>query len=751
MIDPTNVIISGMHSGPNPSPGLGLARSLRMAGYPGRLIGLDYSAGSSGLHSQLLDEVVRLPPWREIHMGTWRSQIGSLLEEEATVFVPCLDLEVRLLAESFGSHERILAPSGAALNLVGKPPTVLAEAMGLPVPLHEMDVSPRSVARFLRHAPYGAWVKGQHYEAFRAWTAGEAMRLGRFVADTWGTPWHLEAHVNGQECGLAFAARDGELLDAVLMSKVQLTSEGKTWSGSIDEVPSDLGRRLRTILRDTGWTGGGEIELIRSWDRSFTVMELNSRFPAWIHGATVSGVNLPLALVTGEVKTSARDLGSGFTRVVKEIPVSVRVGFPPFRWSAADLTSSASKHPSGMPELGRRWRDIHALGHSGQPSPRPGTTRQVAEDRSEWERVAAPGDMPTPYRQLDPAAFERRVSELREALVGAGEVSLAYSVKTCPHPRLLVAAAALGLAPEVISMDELDAAVKQGMAANRAILNGPAKWWPARSSVSCWAFFADSVAELRSLRRRLDEGFALTAQVVGVRVRAPSERSRFGIRLDLGEVDEVTSLVGGLAERLGAGWGIHFHHASSAIGVARWEREATAALARADGIAARLGISPVLVNIGGGWDHDDLAAAAAAAGRIIRRWTNRPGKPPEFVLEPGKLLTQSCATVITRVLAVDVVGDETCVIVDASLGDLPEGPYRWHPVARYDHSWEPLAAGSGRLLGRSCMEADVLAEGLDLDCLKEGDVVAIGMAGAYDVSMTYDFGRGSSGQGMVTI
>lgn len=403
-----------------------------------------------------------------------------------------------------------------------------------------------------------------------------------------------------------------------------------------------------------------------------------------------------------------------------------------------------------MPELGRRWSDVSGVAHMGQVSPRTNQAQPAADDWSGWIRVAPPADMPTPHRRLDLGAFTSRVAELREALLVAGTVTLAYSVKTCPQPELLAAAAALGLAPEVISMDELDAAVTHGMLANRAILNGPAKWWPTRSSVTCRAFFADSVAELRALRRRLDEGFVLNTEVVGVRVRSPGEQSRFGIRLEVDELNEVATLVGDLVERLGAGWGIHFHHASSTIGLARWEREAVAALARAEGIGARLGRPPTLVDMGGGWDHDDLAVAAAACARIVRWWTNRSDETSEFVIEPGKLLTQSCATVVTRVIAATVIEDESCIIVDASLGDLPEGPHRWHPVARYRNGWESLPPGNGRLLGRSCMETDVLANDLNLNGLKEGDFIAIGMAGAYDFSMSYDFGRGFSGQGMGT-
>jgi diaminopimelate decarboxylase len=111
------------------------------------------------------------------------------------------------------------------------------------------------------------------------------------------------------------------------------------------------------------------------------------------------------------------------------------------------------------------------------------------------------------------------------------------------------------------------------------------------------------------------------------------------------------------------------------------------------------------------------------------------------VLEPGKLLTQGAGIVVSRVVLVHEEG--RCVVIDAALGDLPEAAYRSHPVAHLGQgSWRPLRSGKGRILGRSCMERDVLAERVDLEGIAEGDYLAFGECGAYDLSMSYPFGRG---------
>ena len=754
------VVVSGMHSGPNPSPGVGLARSLKLARPDLRVVGADHSPASSGLHDDVLDDVLRFPGWDEIHEDTWLTQMADLVADEDTVLLPTMDLEVRLLAVGLGPHDRILSPSKTALDAVRKPATLVADALGLRTARFEKDTTRAAVERFTRHAPYGVWVKGEHYEAFRAHYPEQAMALGAFIEEAWGGAWHLEEHLPGQECGLAFSALDGVLLDAIFTTKALVTPEGKTWSGDVTEISDDLWARLADFVADVGWTGGGEVELIRSWAGELTVMELNPRFPAWIHGATLSGANLP-ATIIGEPSTrGARTLGPGFTRVVHEIAVRPELGLPAFPWGPSDMTAPASKHPSGMRALGRR----HLL--SGDVAVRSSFSgaaelddvtaaepaRRLALSHGFEADLASPeGGGVTPRREIFPARLEAQVAALRAELADLPNVLVAHSIKTCPHPGLLAVAARLGLVAEAISLDELDAGIDAGFDVSRSILNGPAKWWPERAEVRCWAFFADSVAELEQLRRRLDEGFRLETQVVGVRVAPRSVVSRFGIPLERPEeIDRVADLVRDLCERLGAEWGIHFHHAESVLGPERWQREAAGSLGLADPLTARIGKPPAVVDFGGGWHVDDLPLIRRAIGHVVT-WgpeVLRSGNPT-LVVEPGKLLTETAAALVTRVLIGSPRNDGCEVVVDAALGDLPEARWRGHPVARWDGTeWVPLKQGRDRILGRSCMETDLLVLNVDLTDVREGDHLAFGLTGAYDLSMAYPFGRGRAAEGL---
>jgi len=77
------------------------------------------------------------------------------------------------------------------------------------------------------------------------------------------------------------------------------------------------------------------------------------------------------------------------------------------------------------------------------------------------------------------------------------------------------------------------------------------------------------------------------------------------------------------------------------------------------------------------------------------------------------------------------------------LPDLASYPHPCH--ARHpDGSWHALGRGNDRILGRTCWEADIIADDVALpDWLGAGTLLAVADAGAYDRSMAYVFGQGS--------
>jgi diaminopimelate decarboxylase len=256
------------------------------------------------------------------------------------------------------------------------------------------------------------------------------------------------------------------------------------------------------------------------------------------------------------------------------------------------------------------------------------------------------------------------------------------------------------------------------------------------------AAFADSP---QSFQRWLAEGLP-EARYLGIRLRPVPIQSRFGTSVgNPKRFAETVALLRSLPEdqRLG----LHFHFASDVLGPARWLEVFEGVTHWAQAIEEGVGRPLRCLDVGGGWFPDDFdrellprldALRAAASERLPAL--------ERFFVEPGKAMAQPTMALVTTVLEVRRTPGGTCeAVVDAAISDLPMAPFYPHRVYARDErgGFETVGSGGDRLLGRICMESDILASDLALpESLAPGDRLVIGDAGAYDASMAYNFGRG---------
>jgi diaminopimelate decarboxylase len=754
------IYISGLYSGTNPQPGVGIARSLRTAYPQAKLIGVEYSNRCSGIHWQDFDEIWLQRPWDELNLSAHLEEIKKVLEDGG-LWISSIDLEILWLANVFSEgHPNLLTPPLAAMQRVGKPD--IPAHNGLPVkiaPFVSTEISDWDLHAFCREHNWKVWLKGPYYEAVRVrnWSEFETMR--NTLASAWATEkLYLQAHVAGYEESVTLSAFQGELLDCVQMRKRDLTELSKTWAGDVSKVPDEIIIPLQKIIRNLRWSGGAELEMVRDMQDQLWLLEWNPRFPAWIHGATITGRNLPGTLVEGATGIPAGQspaLGQEFTRVVMEIPVRSEFPLSPLPEPLGGKIGHSLKHPSGLIQFANRLHNLDLLKDAES-----NTNGRVLN----FEAAKIPpnfiddlhlldfGNLQTPASLFLEKTATEYFAKAKEMIsdISTDELKVvnAYSIKTNPDERLIRLALESGFLAETISLLEVKKALEVGFTPEQIILNGPAKWW--RSEIlpdgKFYSIFCDSIEELEQVVDKLQSG-ELKSQTLGVRLRTPNIASRFGIPIDTPEVFE--KLIEAIRKTpKDCQLGVHFHMASSNVGVGQWWHLFESILHWCSSIEALSGRLIEVLDVGGGWFPEDLQRNSGAD------FKKAVGIIPEFlpnvkeiISEPGKALAQPSMAVAMQILEIRNFGNSIKeAVVDGSIAELPMYFFYPHRILyqnQQNGGWESLRRGKTRILGRLCMEHDIVASNIELPLnAQAGDYLVFCDAGAYDRSMSYVFGRG---------
>ena len=754
------IYVSGLYCGGNPQPGVGIIRSLR-EGYPfAKLVGVEYSNRVSGIHWPDIDELSIQRPWDELDLEAYGKTITLALDEGA-LWISGSDLEAMWLAGVFpDGHPNLLAPPGGALNRIAKP---AVEALApLPVkvpPFVTTELPDWELHRFCREHDWRLWLKGPYYDASRtpSWDSFVAVRNA--LSKVWSTDkLFLQAHVGGYEESVMLAAYEGELLGCVSMRKRDITPEGKTWAGDIETVDPAFEAELRKIIRELNWSGGGEIEMVRDVAGQLWLLEMNPRFPAWVHGATIAGHNLPAMLVQAATSMNARKAtrhAAQFTRVVLEVPVRDEYPLPALPEPFAGAVGHSMKHPSGLTALARRMHEADRAGLAAAKHDDPADPTGIPEVPDSYLRDIAGYDLATvetpQFLYLGSTAeslFVRAAARARKLSDNAVKVVSGYSIKTNPDDRLIRLALEHGFHAEAISLLEVRKAIDNGFRPDQVILNGPGKWWPEgmMPKERLHAVFCDSIADLERCVAAIASG-EMNSRHVGVRLRTPNVVSRFGIPLD--SPDTFAKLIDAVALLPeDSAFGIHFHMASSNIGVALWWHLFESMLKWCRSIEQLTGRTVEILDLGGGWFpddwHSDIDSKFSHAVQTVKSLL--PGVR-EIVSEPGKAMAQPSMALAMRILEIQEHEDESIeAVVDASIAELPMYAFQPHRMLRQcakTGNLQPLGRGKTHLMGRLCMEHDIVASNVGLpEGTSAGDLLIFCDAGGYDRSMSYVFGRG---------
>jgi diaminopimelate decarboxylase len=219
------------------------------------------------------------------------------------------------------------------------------------------------------------------------------------------------------------------------------------------------------------------------------------------------------------------------------------------------------------------------------------------------------------------------------------------------------------------------------------------------------------------------------------------EESKFG----LGPAETVEAL--GFALRAGLKvTGIHFHQGSHFHDVAPVGPGLATVLDLVEELRATHGWTPAVLSPGGGWGvpyhEDDLPHPTIGeyvrfvAGELAAGCAARGLPLPRLQLEPGRSLVARAGVALYRTGAAKRSGGRHWLLLDGGLADNPRpalygARYTALPVADPQRP----ATGPSWLGGPFCESGDVLIEGLPLPYLVPGELVAVPVAGAYQLSM----------------
>lgn len=358
----------------------------------------------------------------------------------------------------------------------------------------------------------------------------------------------------------------------------------------------------------------------------------------------------------------------------------------------------------------------------------------------------------TPLYAYSAATLRGQYAALEKAMGGvAPRVLVRYALKANNNPALGGLLVGMGAGADVVSGGELYLARRMGFPPERIVFAGVGK--TAREMAEALeagirAFHVESEAELTALEQVAASMDRIAPVAVRVNpdvdagthphITTGTRANKFGVEPSL-----AASLVRHAARSpYLEPVGLHAHVGSQLQKVAPIVEATRRLLGLWDALAAE-GIPLRELDIGGGLgipyrQEDDPEGPDELAAGL------RPllaGRDLDLVLEPGRYIAGPAGVLLTTITCMKTLPDgHILAVVDAGMNDLlrPALYDAYHPVypVREEH------AGAGQpvdLVGPVCESADVLARGRRLGPVVQGDVLAIGQAGAYGFSMASQY------------
>ncbi|MDI1294337.1 MAG: pyridoxal-dependent decarboxylase, exosortase A system-associated [bacterium] len=358
----------------------------------------------------------------------------------------------------------------------------------------------------------------------------------------------------------------------------------------------------------------------------------------------------------------------------------------------------------------------------------------------------------TPLFAYDMAIVEAHVRRFRDAMPAA--IDLHYAIKANPYAPLLARMVGQVDGFDIASGGELKMALDAGMDSAHISFAGPGK----RDDELSDAIFAGVTINLESegeARRAL----AIADRVgrvprLAVRVNPDFDLKGSGMRMGGGakpfgvDAERAAALARAMIDA-GADWrGWHIFAGSQALDPMAIIDAQAATIDLAARLSDAVGVTPPLVNLGGGFGlayfPGDERLDIRPIGVALDTALGQRGdilKDSGFAIELGRWLVGESGVYVTRVVDVKVSQGETFVVVDggmhhqlAASGNFGTVVRRNYPIAVANRFDTPPAAYPVTVVGSLCTPIDRLGDKVALPPVEPGDLIVLFLAGAYGMT-----------------
>jgi diaminopimelate decarboxylase len=362
--------------------------------------------------------------------------------------------------------------------------------------------------------------------------------------------------------------------------------------------------------------------------------------------------------------------------------------------------------------------------------------------------TAVAEEIGTPFYCYSQATFTRHIEVMMGAFAGT-DTLVAYAMKANSNQAMLAIAAKQGIGADVVSVGELERALRAGIPADKIIFSGVAK---SRAEmrrgldVGILCFNVESEPELE----RLNAVAAEMDKIAPVSVRInPDVDAKTHAKISTGKSENKFGIPFGRAEAVYAriaacknlkAVGVDMHIGSQITDLEPFDN-ALAVMAELVGRLRAAGHPIEHVDVGGGlgipYQRDNTPPPDPVEyAKLMRRHVDPLGC--RLILEPGRLIAGNAGVMVTRVEYVKKTEKKSFVIVDAGMNDLirPTLYEAHHDILPVQEAGAGAKTIHADIVGPVCETGDYLGLDREIADVAEGDLLVVMSAGAYGAVMS---------------